>query len=228
MFRHLQCRAAASALAIAIVAASGASAGTIPYPNVGTYNPQAYSFTAAGSGELFAYFIDKGNAGYENYLGLFVNGVQTSAGFGLYNQTSQNGDSFDLGHVNAGDSLVFAMQNRSLIDANGNALIAYSDPALNRSYDTYFGSYTGGDNHIYSTSFAGATTPYVPAGVYVAFEDIPFSGTSDYNYRDETFVFTNVPITIGGVPEPATWAFLVTGFGLVGVAARRRSTVIAA
>jgi hypothetical protein len=29
-------------------------------------------------------------------------------------------------------------------------------------------------------------------------------------------------VTKGGVPEPATWAMLITGFGLVGAAARRR------
>ena len=31
-----------------------------------------------------------------------------------------------------------------------------------------------------------------------------------------------------GVPEPATWALLVTGFGMVGFAARRRSTSVTA
>ncbi|OSZ71882.1 hypothetical protein CAP39_00345 [Sphingomonas sp. IBVSS1] len=33
--------------------------------------------------------------------------------------------------------------------------------------------------------------------------------------------------TPGGVPEPAAWAFLLAGFGLVGVAARRQRTVAA-
>ena len=32
----------------------------------------------------------------------------------------------------------------------------------------------------------------------------------------------------GGVPEPATWAMLIVGFGLVGAAARRRNTAVAA
>ena len=49
-----------------------------------------------------------------------------------------------------------------------------------------------------------------------------------------TTSFTSVVITngagsvVGGVPEPTTWALLVGGFGLVGVAARRRRTVVAA
>lgn len=32
----------------------------------------------------------------------------------------------------------------------------------------------------------------------------------------------------GAVPEPASWAMLITGFGLVGAAARRRRTAVAA
>ena len=44
--------------------------------------------------------------------------------------------------------------------------------------------------------------------------------------------FDNITLgaaTPGGVPEPASWAMLIAGFGLVGAAARRRrSTVVAA
>lgn len=32
----------------------------------------------------------------------------------------------------------------------------------------------------------------------------------------------------GGVPEPATWAMMITGFGLIGVAMRRRSSALVA
>lgn len=38
----------------------------------------------------------------------------------------------------------------------------------------------------------------------------------------------NVSISGGNVPEPATWAMLIAGFGLVGVAARRRRGAVAA
>ncbi|WP_372917730.1 PEPxxWA-CTERM sorting domain-containing protein, partial [Sandarakinorhabdus sp.] len=31
-----------------------------------------------------------------------------------------------------------------------------------------------------------------------------------------------------GVPEPASWAMLIAGFGLTGAAMRRRRTVVAA
>ena len=31
--------------------------------------------------------------------------------------------------------------------------------------------------------------------------------------------------SVGGIPEPATWAMMILGFGLVGVAARRRSSM---
>ncbi len=42
-------------------------------------------------------------------------------------------------------------------------------------------------------------------------------GVTGYN-----FINNGPPMTTGGVPEPASWAMLITGFGLVGTAARRR------
>ena len=35
-------------------------------------------------------------------------------------------------------------------------------------------------------------------------------------------------VSVGGVPEPATWAMLIAGFGLVGYASRRRNRTVAA
>jgi hypothetical protein len=35
-------------------------------------------------------------------------------------------------------------------------------------------------------------------------------------------------VSIGGVPEPTSWAMLITGFGMVGFAARRRRSAVAA
>lgn len=175
------------------------AADPIPYPNSGTYNPVTYSFTAATAGDVMAYFIGGSGAGYTNEMGLLVNGIQTPAGFGLDNHTSNVGDSFDLGHANAGDSLVFILDNLSL------GKLAYSDPSMNVPYDD---AGQTEHNHIYSTAYT-ATTPLfgsVPAGAYVAFEDIPFPG-ADFNYNDESFVFTNVGTT-STVPEPGSLSLL--------------------
>lgn len=190
-----------------------ANADAIPYPTPGTVNPAVYSFTAASSGPIVAYFAGSG-ASYTNELGLLVNGVDTGF-YGLNNLTSAVGASFDFGGVAvvAGDVLVFAMKNLSPIGKT-----VYSDPSLNGPYDGGVGI-----NHVYSTAYT-ATSPIfgtIPVGTYVAFEDIP--GGGDLNYFDETFVFTNVR-SDGSVPEPSTLALAGLGLllGVAGAAARRR------
>lgn len=187
----------------------------IPYANAGTYNTATYSFTAATTGDVIAYFVGGAGAGYENEMGLLVNGVQTAAGFGLNNHTSFVGQSFNLGAVNAGDTLTLVMRNLTL------GAQVYSDPTLNAAYD---GVGATGHNHIYSTAYT-ATSPLfsgVPVGIYVGFEDLPFPG-ADYNYDDESFVFTNVAVA---VPEPQTYALLLAGLGVAGVMTRRRQSAV--
>jgi len=136
----------------------------------------------------------------ENQLGLLVNGVSTGL-FGLNNHTSAIGESFNFGHVVAGDVLTF-------VDLVTGYATWYSDPALNG----------GNGNHVYSKTvgadeaFAGSV-----AGTYVAFEDLIFPN-SDFNYRDHTFVFA----IASAVPEPSTWAMLILGFAGVGFMAYRR------
>ena len=205
----------------ALLAANVAQAAdAIPYPNSGAYNGVTYSFTAPATGDVVAYIVGGFSAGYENRLGLLVNGVDTGL-YGLDNHLSPAGDSLNFGPVTAGDTLTFVLDNVSL------GRKAYSDASLNGAYD--LPDWTGGHNHAYSTVYT-ATSPVfagVPMGTYVAFEDLQF-GATDFNYDDESFVFTNATIIPGGVPEPATWALMLLGFGAVGLMTRRGRTPLAA
>ena len=199
----------AAALAVAIVvSARPAAADPIPYPGSGSYNPITYTFTAAADGDVIAYIVGGFFAGYENELGLLINGVDTGI-TGLNNHTSSVGDSLNFGAVSAGDILTFVLRNLSL------GMSAYSDPSLNVPYDDASAT---GHNHIYSTAYTGTSPffPGVPVGTYVAFEDLQFP-FADFNYDDESFVFSNVRTS---VPEPAS--LLLFGLGAAGVAARIR------
>jgi hypothetical protein len=218
--------AAAASLMMGLATSQADAGSLIPYQNIGTYNSDTYSFSATATGDITAYFTGA-SAGYDNQIGLFVNGVSTGV-YGLDDHSTPIGQSLNLGPVNAGDTLTFVLDILTL----GGAKV-YSDPALNVGYDG--GPATGtddGHNHIYSTSYDGLNPAFgaVPAGTYVAFEDLSFPN-SDYDYNDETFVFTNTStITDQGgpsVPEPATWALMLLGVGAVGAAMRaaRRGAV---
>ena len=194
-----------SATILAAYAPKTARADAIPYPNVGTPNPITYTFTATTTGDIIAYFAGS-TASYDNELGMLVNGVSTGV-IGLDNQTSALGLSLDLGHANAGDVLTFVLQNNTL------GKDVYSDPSLNGAYDT---SGVDGHNHVYSTAYtANPPIDSIPNGTYVAFEDLPFPG-SDFNYHDETFVFTDVTTTMNGVPDSGSTVAML-GLGLAGI-----------
>ena len=60
----------AAAIGLALAGATGAAqAGTIPYPNSGVPNPTTYTFTAANTGPITAYFAGS-SAGFEEVVGL--------------------------------------------------------------------------------------------------------------------------------------------------------------
>jgi hypothetical protein len=185
-----------------------------PYPTIGTENPVSYSFKATTTGDIIAYFAGTG-ASYTEDLGMEVNGVLTSAGFGLVNQTSAVGQSFDLGHANAGDTLTFVVDVTS-----PNLGDIYSNPALNVGYDN--AGETIGHNHVYSMPYtAGSISEFgdVPSGTYVGFEDLPFPN-SDFNYFDETYVFQDVSVT-STVPDSAS-SIALLGVGFAGLSVLRR------
>lgn len=205
---------ARTAFALVGIGIAGSAYGQIPYPNSGNPNPVTYSFTAAATGDVIGYFGGSG-AGYDEQVGLLDGGVLTSGGLGLDDHTSTVGQAFDFGHVNAGDTLVF---EDYIFD---NSAAVYSDPSMNIAYDSIDG---GGSvpnhNHLYSAA-AAANAVYAgsPAGTYVAFEDLPFPN-SDYNYFDDTFVFTNVA-AVASTPDASSTLLLAALAGAALLAARK-------
>ncbi len=210
MNKNINCQVfkASFAFLALIGAAQITKADLVPYPNSGVPNPDTYTFTATTSGDIIAYFAGTG-AAYDEQLGMLVNGTQTAQGFGLDNHSSSIGNSFNLGYANAGDTLTF------VIHVNDTQGYVYSDPALNGPYDS---DGSVGHNHVYSTAYTATSPLYsgIPVGTYVGFEDLRFPD-SDFNYYDESFVFTGVSsTTYGSVPEPSTvvaGALLLLPFG---------------
>lgn len=191
---------------LAAIALSGAAfsamAAPVPYSNPGTENVIEYSFTATATGAINAYFVSKGDADYTNTVGISVNGVETGV-FGLNNQTSFYGQAFSLGFANAGDSVVFS--------------IRVSD--LGRDFSSDKSQNVDGINHVYSSTYSG--DQFIPAGLYVAFEDL--KGTEfpqDFDYRDLQIVVSNVHTPVVPVPA-AAWLFGSALLGLAGTARRR-------
>lgn len=214
------------ALALMAGTASIARADIIPYGNPGTYNPTVYTFTAANSGNITAYFAGS-NAGYESVIGMLVNGVSSGV-TGLDNHTSTVGQSLNLGSVNAGDVITFELINITL------GVTAFSNPSLNGPYDTLFGGSPVGHNHIYSTAYTrtadiGGSLPIplsanIPVGTYVGYDDQPVPGNNttfpDFDYNDETFIFQNIATTTN-VPDSTSSLFLL-GLGFAGLGLLRR------
>lgn len=182
----------------------------VPYPNVGTIAPTT-ALTASSTGDIIGYFAGYSASDDDSIRLLDVTTGYTSA-FAFNNQTTSVGATFDFGAVNAGDTLVFELENSTY-----GALLT-SDPAYSDD----------GINHAYVTSFAGGTiatdgSTIFPAGIYVGMEDLPLS-VSDLDYNDDTFVFTNVAAN-SPVPEPSS--LMLFGTGLLGIAGAFRRRILA-
>ncbi len=91
-----------------------------------------------------------------------------------------------------------------------------------------------GDQTLFSRGCCGTTDAaavFTTKGLY-AF-DLIYSNTQYNGGTGQAYVALNTGgasfvQTTGAVPEPAAWALMVAGFGLVGTAARRRTNAVAA
>lgn len=183
-----------------LTAAAPAQAALPIYGAPGTENPVNYSFVAGNTGQLRAWFTGA-SAGYTSFLGAIVGGVDRGLGFS--NQGTALGQLHNFGAITAGQSIQFyifvqntgeTFTNNGVNNPDGVQHVFFAQP------------YTGGD-------FGIPLSPSTP-GSYFGFEDL--TGGGDFDYNDFTFVART-----GGIPEPATWAFMILGFGLIGGAMRQ-------
>lgn len=121
------------------------------------------------------------------------------------------------------DTLTVLLNGTTLLSAAYNLGGGGTNTVFSGSPTVTFYS-SGSPTNYNGTAAGGLIDITLGAAFHAGSNTLTFSYTgADQGLGDEAFGINSVSAT--AVPEAATWALMVTGFGLVGVAARRRRPV---
>jgi hypothetical protein len=207
MFRIL------SAAVIAVGLSTGAAAAT--------YTDQA-SFLAANPG--------LGLVSFEGQVTGLGPSLGTSTSFGGLDFEGENLRIVDTAFWGSVDSLLDDRFGGFISVGNiaGNAVGFFYASNFGDGGSLQFKAFNGVDEVFSTTLFGGGVnTSFAYFGLDGVGDitSIRLSSTTGRDFASIAEISSGVGN--GAVPEPATWAMMILGFGLVGAAARRRSTVTA-
>jgi hypothetical protein len=225
-----------SALAALAIAGSAQAGTTTLYQN--DFSVDASGFTGGGA-------LENSLIGSEQYLGALTQGAtavltldttgvsSVTLNFDLYTILSLDGDTpgtgpdfFKVG-VTGGPVLLnetfsnFSFQTQSYGPNASDPGRTGSDAALYGHLGYYWRPevyFPDGGDATYHLSFT-----FAPTGNSTT---ISFFGDATQVFADERFGLDNVKVS-GVVPEPATWAMMIMGFGAAGAMLRRRRNILA-
>ena len=172
-------------------------------------NPGAFTNRIAGETTLTGWTIESGSI---DHIGTYWNAASGTRSIDL------NGGS--PGVISQTIATIIGRSYTFSFNFSGNP-----DSGITKTMDFQVGSQLG------NTSYSNASRPleWVPFSFnYIADSTstvIRFTGT---NAGPWGMALDDVSFSPGAIPEPASWAMLLAGFGLVGFAARRRRRTVTA
>lgn len=209
---------------LALAAAPAAAVNLISNGNFESGNTgftSQYTYTVPGPGNLYpesVYTVDNNPNNSHDQFSSF--GDHTSGeglfmiinGAGTANDTVWGSQPINLV---AGTSYTFSFWLVSAHPSSPALLsLAFADDNGPISFGPFAASATTGLWLQYSASFTATTNGAV--NFAIVNQNTELSG-NDFGIDD-------ISLTANAIPEPATWAMLLAGFGLIGMAARRRRT----
>jgi len=231
---HARAAVTASVEAVGVqqtmVALSGAQVATF----------DAYPDSWAGSGDIFSGAITSSitNGGFRVYNANEYGGAGGSGMFGTVGDTTS---------LRLSQSVTFTGLWASAIDGAelnsvGNTIALYDGESLLGSFSlkgvlaqasgTIPAGYFGNPNLSFAGRDSGEPFAFFNFTSTTAFNRIDFIQNGGGGFELDNLTIGNVNGAPGGstpaVPEPASWALMIGGFGMIGAAMRRRHAAIAA